>query len=203
MKATVRLRTCRNCGIEKCKDAFSKSQWSMSQKTGSQCQVCSQQKVQANEENFTKKYCAVGGNAAGENAEVQKLIADKADAERWVMEASELALPSENLKSYQAMHCLRSSPNWSGRAMEPDESGIPAKHKLSFLKAVHEELSHMGNRDGIVQALQEEGKSWKNLQLDAQFVVSRCERCRKNTQRGLSGPSVRHLPTPGQVGVGL
>ena len=203
MKAAVRLRTCRTCGIEKCKDAFSKSQWSMAHKTGSQCQDCSQQKVKANEEGFRKKYGARSGNAAGETAQVQKLIADKTAAERWVMEASELALPSENLKSYQAMHCLRSTSNWCGRAMEPDDSGIPAKQKLSLLQAVHEELSHMGNRDGIVKALQEEGKSWRNVQLDAQFIVSRCERCRKNTQRGLSQASVRHLPTPGQVGVGF
>ena len=203
MKAAVRLRTCRTCGIEKCKAAFSKSQWSMAHKTGSQCQDCSQQKVKANEEGFRKKYGARSGNAAGETAQVQKLIADKTAAERWVMEASELALPSENLKSYQAMHCLRSTSNWCGRAMEPDDSGIPAKQKLSLLQAVHEELSHMGNRDGIVKALQEEGKSWRNVQLDAQFIVSRCERCRKNTQRGLSQASVRHLPTPGQVGVGF
>ena len=79
---------------------------------------------------------------------------DKTFAQRWLIEAPLLALPSENLKSYQAM------------------CGI-SKHEL--LTTAHEELSHTGGRDAIVTALTEEGKKWNNMAVDAQWVVNRCE----------------------------
>ena len=44
------------------------------------------------------------------------------------------------------------------------------------------ELSHMGGRDALVQAMKEEGETWTNLALDGQWVVKSCDDsrdCRK------------------------
>ena len=58
----------------------------------------------------------------------------------------------------------------------------------------------MGGRDELVLALKEEGKTWSNVALDAQWVVNRCEDCRKQTTRDCRKPQPRHLPTPGRAG---
>lgn len=125
----------------------------MNQKQGSQCKECWKTRAENAYAEFAKAKAAakqVPDPAASPTWPSE----DKTLAQRWLIEAPLLALPSENLNSYQAM------------------CGI-SKHEL--LTTAHEELSHTGGRDAIVTALTEEGKKWNNMAVDAQWVVNRCE----------------------------
>ena len=116
------------------------------------------------------------------------------------MEAPLEALPSETQKSYQALKILRAREGSKMSSSKPDNSGIPVADKIAFLKGVHEDLSHLGGRDAIVTALKEEGKTWQNVDMDAEWICKRCERCLSGTTRGKAKGETRHLPTPGQAG---
>ena len=151
--------------------------------------------------------------------------ATAADAKRWVLEAPALALPSEHVKSYQAMLAQQSCPDWKTKCSKSDQSNLTNKRKLALLSAAHQDLSHMGGRDALVAALRDVDHCWVNLKLDAQWFVDRCEdwgwglrfgqaapsqilmfekisaqECRVSSCRDLAKPCPRHLPTPGQAG---
>ena len=129
----------------------------------------------------------------------------KQDAYRWVMEAPDEALPSVDQKSYHAMIVLKAG-NGSAGFMEkhvrpkPDTSGISVEHKLACLKAAHEDNSHLGGRDGIVNALRQGNKTWTNCVHDAAWYCRRCVECRKRSCRDLTKPAPRHLPKTGTAG---
>ena len=101
-----------------------------------------------------------------------------------VQEAPLDNLPSCMEKSFQAMLALKGRADWKSRRPALDESGIPRHEKVTLLQVCHEELSHMGGANPIVQALREEGKVWMNILLDAQWVASRCEDCLTGEARG-------------------
>lgn len=195
-----KAKPCRTCKLEKVKAEFSTSQWQMPHATGSQCKACSSQRLQCSQDLFVaykQRQPVLQDDQTPLPIADEEEVFDKAAAHRWLLNAPILALPSEAVKSFRAMHVVRGS----GKEQQaPDKSGIPAEEKLKLLRACHEELSHMGGRDGLVKALKEEGKSWTNVALDAQWVVNRCEDCRKQTTRDTRKPQPRHLPTPGCAG---
>lgn len=188
------------CEVQKVKAEFSTTQWEQPKAIGSQCKDCSSKRLQQSQDQFLdyKKQNSASHQAGERSLPLADEPAfDKAAAHRWLLTAPLLALPSENAKSFQAMHALRGS----GRTQpSPDNSGVPAEEKLNLLTACHKELSHMGGRDALVQALKEEGKTWTNVSLDAQWVVKRCEECRKQSTRDTRKATPRHLPTPGCAG---
>ena len=198
------VKVCSRCGLEKLKKDFAQTQWEMPKKTGSQCRDCSAQRVQERHKNFCEEIKSkqqllpsTAQEATGDSPVAEADDSDKAAAHRWLLNAPLHALPSESVRSFQAMHVLRSSKRVRPA---PDKSGIPAEEKLKLLTACHVELSHLGGRDAVVQALKEEGKTWTNIALDAQWVVKRCEECRSNSTRDCRKPQPRHLPTPGFAG---
>ena len=198
------VKVCSRCGLEKLKKDFAQTQWEMPKKTGSQCRDCSAQRVQERHKNFCEEIKSkqqllpsTAQEATGDSPVAEADDSDKAAAHRWLLNAPLHALPSESVRSFQAMHVLRSSKRVRP---VPDKSGIPAEEKLKLLTACHVELSHLGGRDAVVQALKEEGKTWTNIALDAQWVVKRCEECRSNSTRDCRKPQPRHLPTPGFAG---
>ena len=181
------VKVCSRCGLEKLKKDFAQTQWEMPKKTGSQCRDCSAQRVQERHKNFCEEIKSkqqllpsTAQEATGDSPVAEADDSDKAAAHRWLLNAPLHALPSESVRSFQAMHVLRSSKRVRP---VPDKSGIPAEEKLKLLTACHVELSHLGGRDAVVQALKEEGKTWTNIALDAQWVVKRCEECRSNSTR--------------------
>ena len=101
------------------------------------------------------------------------------------MEAEETELPSVSNKSWNAMYVLNGkmehAHHWE---MQEDASGIAVVDKLAFLKTCHDELSHVGGRQAIIKSLKDEGKTWTNLTLDAQWLVLLCETCRQTSCRG-------------------
>ena len=156
------------------KKDFSQTQWEMNQKQGSQCKECCKTRAENAHAEFAKAKAAakqVPDPAASPTWPSE----DKTFAQRWLIEAPLLALPSENLKSYQAMHGIRGAQKWTTKQAQPDQSGIRPKRKHELLTTAHEELSHTGGRDAIITALTEEGKKWNNMAVDAQWVVNRCE----------------------------
>ena len=199
MRQPKRVKVCKLCNKEKCKEDFSPTQWEMNQKQGSQCKECCKTRVENRQGEFAKAKAAAK-QAPDPAASPTWPSEDKTLAQRWLIEAPLLALPSENLQSYQAMYGIRGKQNWTTKQAKPDNSGIPPKRKQELLTTAHEELSHTGGRDAIVTALTEEGKTWNNMALDAQWVVNRCEACRTNSTRDLHQANTRHLPTPGLAG---
>ncbi|CAJ1438404.1 unnamed protein product [Effrenium voratum] len=187
LKQSKRAKVCKDCNVEKAKDDFSTTQWQLPLATGSCCVACCQKRLATSQTAFTdfrknQLNSKAKPQPMAQAADVIWPAADKAGA-RWLLEAPLLALPSENLQSYQAMHGLRGTADWTQKSLRADESGIPAKQKIALLTAAHEELSHMGGRDAIVKALAAEGKE-----------------CRTNTMRDLRRAEPRHLPTPGHAG---
>ena len=107
------------------------------------------------------------------------------------MEAAESALPSENLQSYHAMYALKGKSEYLRYTPATDQSTIPTSEKINLLKVCHDELSHLGGFRGVVAALKEEGKDWKNMELDAQWLIIRCPQCRKNSTRDMAKSELR------------
>ena len=53
-------------------------------------------------------------------------------AARWILEAPMTDLPSESLKTKQALLAKQGNPKWSSVAMGRQQSTVDAKKKLSF-----------------------------------------------------------------------
>ena len=122
----------------------------------------------------------------------------KGEALRWVLHGPELALPSVDRTSYAAMEKLRGRVD--NRSPMADDSGIPSRRKLDLLTAAHEDASHIGGRAAVAKALAEEGSTWTNLILDAQWVIHRCVRCRQTSARGPLQLSHDTFPSRAQQG---
>ena len=89
--------------------------------------------------------------------------------------------------------------SWWDFKPDMDDSGIPVVDKLALLKIAHEQdLSHTRGRDGVVQALKAEGKTWVNMQHDAAWVIYRCEACRKTTTSDMA-VSISSSPAGGTI----
>ena len=201
-RKTFFISTNSTCAQEKAKDAFSTTQWQMPEKTGSQCISCSDRKVRERREAFAaaNQTAPTSADADSGSTRAWPQDASKADCERYILGAPELALPSVCTKTCQAMYGLKGRKNWHTVAPKLDTSGISAQQKLGYLRAAHTDLSHFGGRDGIVSALKQSGIVWPLIPLDAQFLVDRCDQCRLNTSRDGVCAQPRHLPTPHQAG---
>ena len=201
-RKTFFISTNSTCAQEKAKDAFSTTQWQMPEKTGSQCISCSDRKVRERREAFAaaNQTAPTSADADSGSTPAWPQDASKADCERYILGAPELALPSVCTKTCQAMYGLKGRKNWHTVAPKLDTSGISAQQKLGYLRAAHTDLSHFGGRDGIVSALKQSGIVWPLIPLDAQFLVDRCDQCRLNTSRDGVCAQPRHLPTPHQAG---
>ena len=115
-----------------------------------------------------------------------RAIGTKDSAMRWVLEAPELSLPSEDQKSFQAMLALRGRPEWWDRQLTQDANGFSVARKLELLKTGHLQSMHLGGRDAITRSLKEAvgDQLWSHADKDAAWIVLRCEHCRQNTIRG-------------------
>jgi len=174
----------------------------MPEKTGSQCISCSDRKVRERREAFAtaNQTAPTSADANSGSTPAWPQDASKADCERYILGAPELALASVSTKTCQAMYGLKGRKNWHTAAPKLDTSGISAQQKLGYLRAARTDLSHFGGRDGIVSALKQSGIVWPLIPLDAQFLVDRCDQCRLNTSRDGVCAQPRHLPTPHQAG---
>lgn len=85
-------------------------------------------------------------------------------------------LPSENLKTKQALYAHVGQKNWNTSSLGTSDGTVDAARKLELLQAAHcHDLQHLGGRDGICAALKATGYNWPNLKLDATFFCFRCE----------------------------
>ena len=86
--------------------------------------------------------------------------------------------------------------------MAEDRGSCPLNtmEKVARIKASHCDLSHMGGARAVVQSLREVGQHWPNAELDAKWILLRCEHCRRNTTRGMAQGQVSHLPNSGVAG---
>ena len=115
---------------------------------------------------------------------------------RYVLSTAVEKLPSIDVRSFQAVHGLGGRPGWTQKSLTRDVSGISGAEKLALLRACHEDMSHLGGREGLVAALRKEGKSWVNMDLDATWVLRHCERCLSHTCRETVKSTPRSLPRP-------
>ena len=134
----------------------------MPEKTGSQCISCSDRKVRERREAFAaaNQTAPTSADADSGSTPAWPQDASKADCERYILGAPELALPSVCTKTCQAMYGLKGRKNWHTVAPKLDTSGISAQQKLGYLRAARTDLSHFGGRDGIVSALKRSGIVW-------------------------------------------
>ena len=161
--AKVWVRNCVQCSQPLPKESFSKTQWGSSRP---KCEKCCTKNLNQRKQDFAD------ASAAGQQQPESSLWPAGTTAEvaaRWILEAPMTDLPSESLKTKQALLAKQGNPKWSSVAMGRQQSTVDAKKKLSFLEAAHRDLEHQGARDGIVSALQSSGVAWPNCKLDAQF----------------------------------
>ena len=197
-----RLRECNTCNVKKAKAEFSKTQWEQPAKAGSRCKECCSQNLRTSHEEFkSRKESQVHEKTvAAPSIDSEDLVPwpsdDKQLAARYIVDTAVEKLPSLDPRSYQALHGLWGRAGWTQKKLTPDPSGIPGEEKLALLRACHEDLSHLGGREGLVGALRKEGKSWQNMDLDAAWFVRHCERCLSHTARGTVQSAPRSLPRP-------
>ncbi|CAL1131098.1 unnamed protein product [Cladocopium goreaui] len=115
----------------------------MPEKTGSQCISCSDRKVRERREAFAtaNQTAPTSADANSGSTPAWPQDASKADCERYILGAPELALPSVCTKTCQAMYGLKGRKNWHTVAPKLDTSGISAQQKLGYLQAARADLS--------------------------------------------------------------
>ena len=140
---------------------------------------------------------AAAGGASGEaEAWVEKT---KAEAHRWVLEAPDIALPSEVQKSYQAILAAHGRPNWWMKVGTTSECTFTASEKLRLLTIAHAtDLGHGGGRIALIHEMKRAlgSKLWCNAELDAEWLCTRCETCRSHTCKDMCAEPPRSLPRP-------
>ena len=117
LKQSKRAKVCKDCNVDKAKDDFSTTQWQLPLAIGNCCVACCQKRLATSQAAFTdfrknQLNSKAKPQPIAQAADVIWPAADKAGAHRWLLEAPLLALPSENLQSYQAMHGLRGTADW-------------------------------------------------------------------------------------------
>lgn len=107
-------------------------------------------------------------------------------------------LPASGIdkKTAQAMHAVGKRANWWMKDIKADTSGISVQEKINKIVTAHESLQHLGGREGVIKVLREAEQTWHNMELDAAFVLRRCDFCLANSTRGVNVPDVRRLPRP-------
>lgn len=68
------------------------------------------------------------------------------------------------------------------------------------MAAAHRDASHMGGRDAILGALKAQAVHWKQLKLDASWLVAKCQQCAARKTSGMCKAPCRTLPRPLQAG---
>ena len=132
---TLRVRTCAVCEVEKACDDFSKSQLGKSVKEGMVCRPCADSRLRASWENV--EAVKPSGEAAADKLDLWREKSHDA-AHRWILEAPEIALPSEVTKSYQAILGAHSREQWWEQRPKQVVCTTPATEKLRLLKICHE-----------------------------------------------------------------
>lgn len=108
------------CKVRKAKQEFSKTQWEQPSKIGSRCQVCCGKNCAERQTTFAawrKQQTGPASTATMELCVVWER-GDKAEAERWLLEAPVTKLPSVDVKSYQCMHGLGGRPRWTTKQLD-------------------------------------------------------------------------------------
>ena len=107
-------------------------------------------------------------------------------------------LPASGIdkKTAQAMHAVGKRANWWMKDIKADTSGISVQEKINKIVTAHESLQHLGGREGVIKVLREAEQTWNNMELDAAFVLRRCDFCLANSTQGVNVPDVRRLPRP-------
>ncbi|CAJ1444601.1 unnamed protein product [Effrenium voratum] len=162
---------------ERGKDEFTRTQWDLPAAAGSACKSCCQQRVAHRQTSFAdeRKRVPVLARSLWPQGIAPEFAA------RWILEAGDLDLPSENLKSYQAMLARQGVASFAERAPAPQKkSALGPEKKLQYLSASHQDMAHLGGRDGILQALKSTDLTWPLMKLDATFFVERCQDGRGN-----------------------
>ena len=94
------------------------------------------------------------------------------------------------------MHAVGKRSEWWKKCLKLSEDDVSVPRKLALMKAAHDDLQHLGGREGMAKAIRTEGAGWVNLDLDCGFFVRRCDWCLGLTTRGCSDTRPKHLPRP-------
>lgn len=115
-------KTCSKCGAAKPQDAYSKTQWREAKLTKIKCVECSQKAWTASHDAFTEhcKQQTVTSSADGVPLWQTHTVEE---AKRYQVEAPLDALPSECLKSLQAMKALTGAKQWWETSQRLSDSG--------------------------------------------------------------------------------
>ena len=115
-------KTCSKCGAAKPQDAYSKTQWREAKLTKIKCVECSQKAWTASHDAFTErcKQQTVTSSAVGVPLWQTHTVEE---AKRYQVEAPLDALPSECLKSFQAMKALTGAKQWWETSQRLSDSG--------------------------------------------------------------------------------
>ena len=179
-------KVCCKCGKHLARASFSKHQWEAKKGTGN-CRACAAAKQQAWRETFNEKQ-----RSKSSVASYWPDATTPGEAARFFFEAGPYELPSESGRAFQAAHAklgtcalasdvllkrhiLRCRGNWATRAFQADHSDYTPEKKVDLLAQAHESLGHLGGREGIVAVLKDNGVQWRNIRLDAVFVLQRCQ----------------------------
>jgi len=198
----LHVRTCVECAVEKSVEQFSKSQ--MAKAVGqSVCMVCADKRMVKGWDNVVPMSSETD-ETKGVSPEPDHWEEKSKDAaNRWILEAPEVALPSEITKSYQAILGAHGRDGWWTQLPKDSVASFPAHEKLRLLKVAHEhDLRHLGGRDRLLKEMQRAlGTTlWPNAYMDCQWVVQRCEQCRASSCRDMAQEEPRHLPRPDAAG---
>jgi hypothetical protein len=99
------------------------------------CKGCADERLKASWKNFEPKQEAGGREEAPPKSDSWADHSKEA-ANRWILEAPEIALPSEITKSYQAVQALHSVDLWWEHQPKPSTCKSSAAEKLQLLKVV-------------------------------------------------------------------
>ena len=141
-------KVCRACNEGKAKDCFSQTQWDQPKSIGSQRIACSKKAEEAS--HFVKQEAAVEAQDAASETET------KEDMLRYLNYCPLVELPSVNVKTYRAMKALGGRSGWQTATPKPSDT-VPVDEKVRLLLAAHQDLNHLGGREGLVQALKADG----------------------------------------------
>lgn len=121
------VQKCKACGADKVKAAFSDTQLAKSLQEDSKCNECAQRDLSASQYQASSQrqddVCLA--RPSGEWHE-----GSKSEAQRWLLEAPLLSLPSVCRKSYQAMMILRGRKDWQTKVGAADESELIPVQKV-------------------------------------------------------------------------